>query len=180
MVTHILDVVQHQDSVRVAVSTIASVDDLSECLLGAEEVNKGIGGERFFPELAGCKDLLSPDYITVAYGTNDWNYTDGDNFCDKCRAFYAGLSQNYPNSKIFAITPIWRKDMHEQRTFGDFALLEEYIRNAVADMGNISVVSGFDLVPKDEKYFGDLRLHPNDEGFSHYADNLYKEIKELI
>ena len=42
------------------------------------------------------------------------------------------------------------------------------------------MISGFDFVPKDEKYYADLRLHPNDEGFEYYAENLYKEIKEMI
>ena len=164
------------DALRPSNRYVARLADM----LDAEEFNKGIGGERFFPELAKFKDSIRPDYITVAYGTNDWNYTDGNNFKDKCRAFYANLSHNYPDSKIFAITPIWRKDMHEQRIFGDFMKVEEYIRNAVADIGNITVISGFDLVPKEEKYFGDLRLHPNDDGFEHYADNLYKEIEALI
>ena len=45
---------------------------------------------------------------------------------------------------------------------------------------NISVISGFDFVPMDEKYYADLKLHPNDEGFEYYAENLYKEIKEMI
>lgn len=164
------------DALRPSNRYVARLADM----LGAEEFNKGIGGERFFPELAQYKDLLSPDYITVAYGTNDWNYTDGDSFGDKCKRFYAGLSHNYPNSKIFAITPIWRKDMHERRPFGDFMMIEEHIRNAVADMENISVISGFDLVPKNEKYFGDLRLHPNDDGFFCYAENLYKKIKTFV
>ena len=41
--------------------------------LGAEEVNKAIGGECFFPELAATKEDFQPEYITVAYGTNDWS-----------------------------------------------------------------------------------------------------------
>ena len=36
------------------------------------------------------------------------------------------------------------------------------------------------FVPKDEKYYADLRLHPNDEGFAYYADALYKSIKSEI
>ena len=44
-------------------------------------------------------------------------------------------------------------------------------------MKNVTVVRGFDFVPKEEKYFADLRLHPNDTGFEHYFKNLYKEIE---
>lgn len=149
-------------------------------MLDAEEFNKAIGGEVFFPELAKIKDSFDPDYITVAYGSNDWNRTDEETFKINCKAFYKNLSENYPNSKIFAITPIWRKDCKEQRVFGEFKKVEEDIIDAVSDIDNISVISGFDFVPQDEKYFADLRLHPNDKGFEFYIENLYNKIKALI
>lgn len=149
-------------------------------MLGAEEFNKAIGGEHFFPELAKLTESFMPDYITVAYGTNDWSGTDEETFKYKCKAFYTNLSQNYPDSKIFAITPIWRKDMCEYRKFGDFKKVEKDIRYAVMDIENVIVISGFDLVLKDEEYFADLRLHPNDNGFECYAENLYREIKTKI
>ena len=82
--------------------------------------------------------------------------------------------------QIFAITPIWRKDMNEQRKFGDFRKIEEDIREIVKNIKNITVISGFDFVPKDEKYFSDLSLHPNDEGFMHYAENLCNELKKYL
>ena len=70
--------------------------------------------------------------------------------------------------------------MCEYREFGDFKNVEKDIIEAVADIENITVISGFDFVPKDEKYFGDLRLHPNDEGFDHYVENLYGKIKSAL
>lgn len=149
--------------------------------LDAEEYNKAIGGERFFPELAECKDELSPDYITVAYGTNDW--AGGGTlaeFKDRCRRFFKSLSINYPDSKIFAITPIWRKDMDMPDRFCRFEDINGVIYSLVKDIKNVSVISGIDLVPHDEKLYGDLRLHPNDEGFEYYFKNLYHNIKSYI
>lgn len=148
--------------------------------LGVEEFNKGIGGERFFPELAELKDPFVPDYITVAYGTNDWNCIDRETFKIKCKAFYTNISKNYPDSKIFAITPIWRKDMTEYRKYGEFKNVEQDIRNAVTDLENVVVISGFDFVPECETYFADLSLHPNDNGFEYYEKNLYDKIKKYI
>lgn len=145
--------------------------------LGAEEVNKAIGGERFFPQLAEQKEPFTPDYITVAYGTNDWNGIDEATFQENCQAFYTALSKNYPEAKIFALTPIWRKDFQEERAFGAFAKVEEDIRNAVKDLANVTVISGFDFVPKDEKYFADFRLHPNDAGFDYYFKNLCAQVQ---
>ena len=78
--------------------------------LGAEEVNKGISGECYFPPLAEAKDDLNPDYITVAYGTNDWSKKGRDIFQVNSKAFYKALRKNYPNTPIYAITPIWRAD----------------------------------------------------------------------
>ncbi len=163
------------DALRPSNRYIAKLADA----LGAEEFNKGIGGERFFPDLAALKEDFVPDYITVAYGTNDWNKSDEGTFKENCKAFYTNLANNYPNSRIFSITPIWRKDMNEKRQFGDFEKIEAHIRHAVKDFENITVISGFDFVPKEENYFADLTLHPNDNGFEHYFENLYSEIKSF-
>ena len=70
--------------------------------------------------------------------------------------------------------------MNEYREFGAFEDVEKLIRNATDGIENIKVISGMDFVPKDESFFADLRLHPNDDGFRHYAENLYKEIKAEI
>ncbi len=145
--------------------------------LGYDEYNKAIGGEIFFPALAKIKQPFTPDIITVAYGTNDWSKTDKVLFDKNCKAFFENLAENYPDTPIFAITPIWRKEIPTAtKPFGDFSLIEEGIREAAKNLKNVTVVRGFDFVPKEEKYFADLRLHPNDTGFECYFKNLYKEI----
>jgi len=149
-------------------------------MLGAEELNKAIGGEAFFPELAKLKDSFEPDYITVAYGTNDWANVEKELIIENCKGFYENLSVNYPNIKIFAITPIWRKEMYEEKPGGKFEEIEDIIRNCTKELKNVTVVSGFDFVPQDEKYYADLRLHPNDDGFQLYAENLYNKIKDEL
>ncbi len=145
--------------------------------LDAEEINKGIGGERFFPALAESRDDFDPDYITVAYGTNDWNKTGEEDFKERCYAFYDALNRNYPNARIFAITPIWRKDHEKETAFGDFFKVKEDIENIVGNFKNITCIDGYDFIPQDENYFADLRLHPNDSGFDHYFRNLFRKIK---
>lgn len=149
--------------------------------LDAELINKGIGGEIFFPALAKTKEGFLPEYITVAYGTNDWNkLLKREEFENNCKEFYKALSENYPDSKIFAITPIWRKDYLDEKNVGAFESVGEYIGSVAEELDNVICINGFELVPHDEKCFGDLYLHPNEDGFKYYFENLYKIIKEYI
>ncbi len=140
--------------------------------LDAEEYNKAIGGEIFWPGLAENREDFEPDYITVAYGTNDWNKCTREELTNNCRMFYRNLRENYPETPIYALTPIWRKDLEETRPFGAFRDVDALIRTQVADLEHVYVIDGFSFVPQDEKYYADLCLHPNDEGFAAYFEGL--------
>ena len=149
-------------------------------LLDAELYNKAIGGEVYFSALAETKESFTPDYITVAYGSNDFRKTDRPSFEANCKAFYAALRANYPEAKIFALTPIWREDENKEGVFGSFELAEKGIREAAAQQPGVTVIRGYDFVPHDPALYADLRLHPNDEGFAHFGNNLLQEIKNYI
>ncbi|MBQ8849232.1 MAG: SGNH/GDSL hydrolase family protein [Clostridia bacterium] len=150
--------------------------------LGVDAVNKGIGGEIFFPALAECRDGIEPEYITVAYGTNDWSKGNKESFETKCRDFYTALSKNYPNAKIFALTPIWRKACRDGaiNDIGKVSAIGEYIESVAKHLPNVTVIDGSTLVPAEEKYFSPDILHPNDAGFEHYFKNLLSEIEKHI
>ena len=45
---------------------------------------------------------------------------------------------------------------------------------------NLIYIDGWELVAHDENLYGDLRLHPNDDGFKMYFENLYEKIKNHI
>lgn len=140
--------------------------------LSADEYNKAIGGDIFFPDLAALRDDFDPDYVVVAYGTNDWNSISEAEFKVNCRLFFENLARNYPKAKIFALTPIWRADYQDQKPFGDFENVAAGIKAAVKSFSNVTLIEGFDLVPHDRRYFSDKYLHPNSEGFEHYFKNL--------
>ncbi len=148
--------------------------------LGAEEINKAIGGEVFWEDLAKTKEDFMPDYIAVSYGSNDWNKRTKEDFEKSCREFYTSLRENYPTAKIFAISPIWRKDYNKENKFGNFLDAEKFIKEVADSLDNVTFISGFDFVPHDEKYYADLYLHPNDEGFDYQFENLNKKIKEAF
>ena len=169
-------ITQGYDSIKLSRHYTAQIAKL----LDADIVSKAIGGEIFHPPLAKLKDDLNPDYITVAYGTNDFSKTDSTTFESDCKAFYTALRENYPNAKIFALTPVWRADLDEKRRFGDFLSVDEKITNAVADIADVTVIHGYDFIPHDPAMFGDVYLHPGDEGFDHFARNACTEIAKHI
>lgn len=147
-------------------------------VLDAEEHNKAIGGEVYFPELAKTKEFFEPDYIIVEYGSNDWSKCTREEMTHNCRKFLCNVSNNYPQARIFVTTPIWRKDMHKETPFGDdFMRVGEIIKEQAAGIENLSVIWGFEFVPQDESLFSDLRLHPSDKGYEYFLENLLKGMK---
>lgn len=140
--------------------------------LGMEEYNKAIGGEIFLPEIANTKESFVPDFITVAYGTNDWRHRERDVFENACRLFFENLTRTYPDTPILAIAPLWRKIWEREMPCGPYRSVEDYIQEVTAPMKNVSFVSGFDFIPHEPDYFGDLTLHPNGAGFDRYFEGL--------
>ena len=148
--------------------------------LDADAINKGIGGEIFRPELAALADYTEPEYITVAYGTNDWCAFTYEEFTARCRAFYENLSKTYPNSKIFALTPIWRKQIVKPAKAGEFNVIGEYIKSVAESLPNVTVIDCLDFVPADLTCFSPDGVHPNDKGFDFYANSVIEKIKNII
>ena len=149
--------------------------------LNAEEFNKCIGGERFCPDLAELAEDFVPDYIYVAYGTNDWSSTLPETFYTNSRKFFEALDRNYPSVKTFVITPVWRVNYNTlERPYRSFLEIDEAIHELLLDRPNTTVISGFDLIPHSVDYFGDYGLHPNMEGHDHYFENMWKEIQKAL
>ena len=148
--------------------------------LGAQEFNKALAGGVSFPELTAIRDELDPDVITVAYGTNDWRKASPERFVDCYGTMLRNLRGHYPNAPIFAITPLWRRDIDGNTQWPDFGLVERYIRQLANEVGGVHVVCGMELVPHDPAFFADRQLHPNDVGFERYAQGLLAAIREKI
>lgn len=169
-------ITQGYDALRPSNHYIAKLADAFD----VEEFNVAIGGEIFFPELIGAASDLKPDYVIVGYGTNDWSKTEQHCFKENCQSFFKSLYNKYPSSQICVLTPIWRRDYEEEKTFGSFFEVEKIINNICSKYGKITVVQGWDMVPHSENYYADLRLHPNDKGFEYYYKNLKKEFEKII
>lgn len=146
--------------------------------LGCKTMVKAVGGEKFWPALSGVKNAKTPDCITVAYGTNDWGANDKAAFDKNCPEFLDNLRRNYPNTPIFVISPIWRKDNTlENSVFDSIFYIAQKLEEICNSMDNTVYIDGWNFVPHDETFYGDLRLHPTDKGFEHYFNNLVKYIR---
>ncbi|MBQ9986027.1 MAG: SGNH/GDSL hydrolase family protein [Oscillospiraceae bacterium] len=143
-------------------------------LLNADAINKAVGGTTFNPNLVDVSNKIKPDYIVVAYGTNDWNAVDLETLQKNVKGFLNGIEKNYSGIPIFVITPLWRPDWREVKKCGEFFNVENTIKEIFGNRENITVISGFDLIPHSESIFGDLILHPSEKGFEHYTNNLLK------
>ena len=144
--------------------------------MGANIINKALGGAVFDPELVKIPCCVQPDYIIVAYGTNDWNSVDLPSLRMNAEGFLQGIEKNYSGIPVYIVTPIWRSDWKETKKCGEFSVIEKTITEVFGNHGNITVVSGFDLVPHDENLFGDMWVHPSGKGFEYYAENLKNTI----
>lgn len=150
-------------------------------LLDASCINKGIGGERFFPALLDSEENFDPDLITVAYGTNDWSKRDPAFYEEYCRSFFSKLTARYPKAKIIAITPIWRADNTKQTPFG--APLSEAVKlieRVCGEFPGITVIHGGSFTPRLGEFYSDGYLHPNDMGFAFYAEKLYPAVAQVL
>lgn len=145
--------------------------------LDAEEFNKAIGGEQFFPELARLKLPLKPDVVVVAYGTNNWGLGLREDLLKNAPAVYKAVLENYPEAKIYALLPLWRKESAVDRAYGSFDQMREDLRGIAESIPGLTIIDCYDFIPHEESYYADLRLHPTDKGFERYAENLLKIIR---
>ena len=50
----------------------------------------------------------------------------------------------------------------------------------MADIPGVTVIHGYDFIPHDPAMFGDVYLHPNDDGFAHFAQNACAQIMKSL
>ena len=148
--------------------------------LDFDMTNQAIGGEMFRLRILPEESSLSPDYITVAYGTNDWSWSGKtlEECVEKEKAFFTKLKGLYPDAKIFYISPLYRGDNHRITTLGDFRGAVKAFSDVAREYG-AEVIDGVKLIPHSPLMFEDKYLHPNDLGFTQYANALLKELALL-
>ena len=179
---HKTKIVSYGDSITqgydARISSNSYINQLSYMLDGFV-CNKAIGGDIFRPVLIEEK-TFSPDIVTVAYGTNDWSKCSKEEFVRNMSSFIENIAANYKDSKIFVITPIWRKDNQKSVQFGTFDEMVTLISNECIKYENINVIKGQDILPHSDLLYKKDGLHPNDMGMLLYSSNLYREMLKVL
>ena len=137
----------------------------------ADSVIQGIGGDFFRP--GAIRPLpFDPDAVFLALGTNDFSrFDDRDEFLGRMKETMDRLASLYTGKPVIAITPTPRFD-GETRPAGDHALFRRLIAGE-AEKHGFFPVDGASLIPADKTFFTDA-VHPNDDGFSLFAENLWR------
>ena len=161
----------------------ALVDSLSYAwrvsrFYNADCVINGVGGA-FFHEDTFDTINFDPDVVSVAYGTNDFGYFKTlDEFRAHTRAYLELVAKEYAGKKIFVISPIWR-DKRDGKSMGSFEECRAVVYEEAERLGLIHI-DGLYLVPPLPQFYYDEYLHPNENGFSLFAENLITELQKYI
>ena len=151
-------------------------------MLDAEAYNFGIGGEYFWEEKIVPGNYPQCDFVTVAYGTNDYRIKDEAFFSCQMPAFLKKLAAEFPNKPTFVILPIWRASEDDGVTYelGTLQSVRDRIAQEAAKYPNMTVIDTRNFVAHYGSFYGDKVLHPNDLGMSQYAMHLYAALKDLV
>ena len=144
--------------------------------LNYEILNFGINGYVFDKSLV-TKTNFSPDKIIVSLGTNNSHASKESNE-KTIKDFFEALDLVYKNVPVLCIIPIWCGNTKPTQ-LEEYKHINKLINKFSREYANIKVVSGYDLIPHEPKYFGDDLIHPNQLGMETYGNNLTKAIKEI-
>ena len=151
--------------------------------LDLDGINQGAAAYTFHQESldpALFEGKRQPDIITIAYGTNDWNGKTHQNFCRDIDEYFFRLREIYPTTPVLVITPIYRASHYIPTQAGTFEFAREYLTQAAKKYDRIYVLDGDKMVPHIYDYFRDVRLHPNDAGFSTYGMLVSDAVAEIL
>ena len=153
-------------------------------MLDAKVHNFGIGGERFEAWKVVAGSCPKADLVTVAYGTNDFGHKAATMamFQENMPIFFRKLAQQYPETPVFVLLPLWRlnEDTEPKNDIPTLQTVRDMITEEIGQYPNMTAIDCQDFIPHQQKLFADARLHPNNDGMEFYAKAVYEAIREKI
>jgi hypothetical protein len=147
----------------------------------ADFLNQAVGCGDFFPATFDDSVEFAPDYVFIAFGTNDWSHFGSLDTLNKRGNDFLDLVQaKYPTATVIGISPIWRGDFAEKRSMGTFEQCCETVKELHRARG-FYLLEGEVLTPHEPSFYADEKaLHPTTLGFGIYANNIIKRISRII
>lgn len=151
--------------------------------IDAEVLNQAIGGEQFM----ACKIVPGSypkvDFITVAYGTNDYCHCpDPETFRRELSGFFAALHEEFGTTPVLVLLPLWRGREGKGDTFalGTMQQVRDRIRAEAEKYPANRVVDCGGFIPPVYAFFADKDLHPNALGHTFYAKGLLPCVQQIL
>lgn len=151
--------------------------------IDAEVLNQGIGGEIYMTKKIVSGSYPQVDFITVAYGTNDYTkYPDEESLDRELRGFFRALSEEFGDTPVLVLLPLWRAHEKNGLRFGVGTLqqVRERIRAEAEKYPANRVVDCSGFIPPVTDFFSDKVLHPNALGHTFYARGLLPHVQALL
>ena len=145
----------------------------------ARNMNIGIlnqGNSGFVYDAGSIEKVCEPKIVVTAYGINDFHRKSIGLIEKETDEFLKTLKEVYQNSKIVSILPLWTVWNGNNENYKS---AERECIKSIYEKHSDYIIDGYDLVPHDKKYFAD-EVHPNDDGFAFYGDNLTRELERII
>lgn len=149
----------------------------------AEVLNQATGGELYMAEKVVPGSYPKVDFITVAYGTNDFKWSpDSATFERELTGFYKALNREFGDTPVLVLLPLWRGHEGKGDTFalGTMQQVRDRIRAEAEKYPANRVVDCSGFIPPVYDFFADKGLHPNALGHTFYANGLLPEVKKIL
>ncbi len=147
----------------------------------ADFLNQAVGCGDFYPETLDYGIEYAPEYIFIAFGTNDYNHFPTlDRLRERGSKFLDMIKERYPDATVIGISPIWRGDAAEKRSMGTFEQCCDTVKALHKERG-FYLLEGEALTPHEPSFYADEKaLHPTELGFGIYAKSIIKRIVDII
>lgn len=128
--------------------------------------NAGLSGYIFDADFLDAELAFRPDVVTIAFGTNDWNWAETmEQAVDKAEKYFDKIREIYEGCRIIYMAPLWRADTGAPTNAGEFRPFCRALLWAAKKRG-FETVDGYLAAPHRTEALADEILHPNDGGMA--------------
>ncbi len=162
-------------------NSCATYANLLTRMFDLECLNQGVSGYYYDVKTLDGGLSFGPDYILVAYGTNDKkNNKTIPELMANVEAYVKKLTSMYKKAKFFLVVPWWRLNRTDEKVYlKDFDQVRKAIFDVVEKYPQITVIDGYSATPHLPEFFAD-KTHPNQAAHAHMAIHLASVMRKYI